>query len=52
MSALVVVPAPDTHAVRRIPRVVFVAGAVLAALDGTAHARFREAFTDWTPRNG
>jgi N-acetylglucosamine kinase-like BadF-type ATPase len=35
-----------------VPTLPPVAGAVLAALDGTAHARFREAFTDWTPRNG
>jgi N-acetylglucosamine kinase-like BadF-type ATPase len=35
-----------------VPTLPPVAGAVLAALEGAAHARFREAFAEWTPRDG
>ena len=33
-----------------VPDLPPVAGAVLAALDDVAHARFREAFRGWEPR--
>jgi N-acetylglucosamine kinase-like BadF-type ATPase len=35
-----------------VPTLPPVAGAVLAALDRDAQAHFREAFADWTPRDG
>ena len=35
-----------------VPTLPPVAGAVLAALDRAAQARFREAFREWTPRRG
>jgi N-acetylglucosamine kinase-like BadF-type ATPase len=35
-----------------VPTLPPVAGAVLAALDRDAQTRFRQAFTDWTPRDG